>query len=659
MSLSSLLRRLGLGLAILVAVVVAGLAGFVAFLHGGRGEDWAAARVERAVPGLKLAELAVTWPLNLSAKQVTLADDKGIWLRIEQPVLEWHPTRLLRRVLEIDRFEASRAVVHRMPEYEGGGQGQGAPPRLSFHVDQLAVPVILEQPVLGERVELNLVGTYQKQAGGGAVDLLVRARQGASLRLVGTAGTDFVDLRWYADFPRLAQWQRLLGLDVEGRLSGDGLVSGRLPSPVITGALRVDGARVGAWGAQTLDLTARAIPRQGGWQAALDATIRQPRRQGEAPLVPEARLTSAFDVDPAGRRVRIGQARLLSGGNEARLSGIVGAWGRQAELRLAVDADRLEDLPGDLSGTASATAQVSGDLLAPAITAIVNLDASRLATGIAVLDRLLGAAPRAHGIVALRGERVRLLSAEIEGARAQASGSGEVWPRLDLHARLEMPDLSVLDDSVKGAGVARGRVAGDYDALATWGIADLDRLVAAGAPPTDGRVGFDFSLSLSGPPVGTVSGLVDFGGRPLEGSARVATGTPTRIENLRLTSRGSRLTGDLAFGERLAGRLRVVVPSLAEWRREIGRPVAGALEAEAVLDTKTIRLTLRGRGLTAEGVTLDTLAARAEGEPSAFRFDAQGSGRGAVLALGGNARIEGPRGLAAIDRMRLMAMGRE
>ncbi len=691
------LRRIGLAAAAALAVVLLLAAGVAALLHSAPGERLLAGVVEDAVPGMAIDDLDIGWPFVLSAARVRLSDRDGVWLRIERPVIDWHPLALSRRVLDVDRLSAQRVVVERLPatEAESGESGGGFDPwSYVLRLGTLEAPVVFLEPALGERVDLHLAGTFRMVRGGGTVDLTIRAPERHLMRIEGVAGRDYLDLRWYLTVPRLGRWQRLAGVEMAGRLVASGTIAGRLPRPTLTAEIEAGPGGIAGAGWNGMAASLRAVPGPETWRATARLEVARPTLDGTSLPADSVRLATAFDLFPGMGRIRIGSAHLAAAGMEAAIQGVVRDWGRGADLRLTARGLDPALLLDRASGSVALSAQLSGDLREPDLRAAVRLDGRRLTTGIAVLDRLLGGDPEARATVAVApGWRVALVSAMADGARASAVASGDVWPRLDLRARIAVPDLSAVAESLSGAGVARGRVRGGYDSLAAWGVARVDGLAAGGAPPAAGQIGFDFA-DITGTPAGTVTADLAVLGRPLAGRARVVAAEPLRIDDLSLVSDASRIEGRLTVAAAgVAGRLRGRFADLDEWGAALGLPVAGDLRAEAVLDPaegQTVRLDARSEGLAAAGtnarsarlravihglggepsgsaaltatgierggIAFERLRAEAAGDPAAFRFAVEGEGA-ARLSAAGSAELAGPRGAARLDRLRLAASG--
>lgn len=711
MNARTIALRLGLAVVAILLVLAIAIAGFIAYLHSGPGERMIAGMAEDALSdpntSARIDGLSLTWPFVLSAEEVRVSDRSGPWLRLHEPLVDWSPSALLQGTVQIDRLTAREVVVHRQPEppladsvpaAEEDAAGGFPLSDFAYRLNEVSAPIVLEQPVIGERVELSLDGTFQMRGAGGEVDMRLRSAEGELARLTGTAGRDYLDLRWYLEVPRLQRWEKLAGTQAEGRVVASGSVAGRLPNPTVDGILQVGPGRLANVEWSSLETALSATPTDdGSWEGNARAGITDPVMDGEA-IVPSAKLETGFKADTQAGNLHLTDTTLMAGDMSVSAEGKIGDWGKRSDLTVEAEFFRLGELTGmALEGGAAARAHVTGDLSAPDLNASIHVQASDFASGIGVLDRLLGPRPTIRADTHVGPDfQVRIDSGEIDGALASAQVAGEVGAVLDLTARLSVPDLSVFAETLAGAGIAEGRIAGGMDDLATWGTAQFERLAVAGSPPAHGTAGFDFR-DLTGTPMGRVTAdLTVEGNIPLVGSANLVAADNFRIENLYVQSRDSRLTGRLEVVEGgVGGALSATIPRLRQWRNQLGLDLAGSLEAQALLDPaagQSLRLTARGQNLalgetrmaeaqvtaTVQGIDdepqgrvqlnarnvrqggmlFDRVTATAQGDPAAFRFQAEGSGEQASLAALGSARVDGPRGLVALDNARLAVQNR-
>ncbi|MBC7952763.1 MAG: translocation/assembly module TamB domain-containing protein [Rhodospirillaceae bacterium] len=642
------MKRIVLGLAAFLVVGLSVLSGFVLFLHTGPGERWVSGKLEEALPGFELDGYHLRWPFRMRADYLRLTDVQGTWLEVAKPELQWHPFRLLRRDLHIDRLVAQRVEVRRLPVESGTQPGELPDIRGTLRLDEVSAPIVLDPPVLGQRLELDLGGTFQMQGGGGAVELHLRSAGGGLVRLSGTAGRDYLDLRWYLRIPQLTQWERLAGMPLAGEAVGSGFVAGRLPSPVVSGRVEVGQGRADNFRWNALALTGRVE----AMQVALTLEAQAPRWGNGKALVPVADLSVVGDIDPDNGRIRLGHVRLEAGQMAVTGSGIVEQWGRDANLRVAARIPDLSVLDRRFKGGATLRGQLAGNL--SHMRGVVQGRTSGFASGIAVLDRLLGDSPDLRARFRYKDGAVVLDDATLRGAKARlwaAGPVGHVW------AKLSVPDLSVFTPTLRGGGLAVGRVSGISDPAAN-GIVHLAGLAVSGVPPGDGVLAFDLN-HLAVKPEGVLTADMSVAGYPLAGRARLAMGGEVRVDDLLLVSGQSQVTGDLVVaGGAVRGRLKGSIPELKAWEGLVGRPLSGRVEADAVLDPGSVRVSVRGAGISGAGVSMDAVSLTAQGSSRIFTFTVDGNNAGARLEVDGSVQVNGPVGQARLDHVLLAVGGR-
>ncbi|MEC8295338.1 MAG: hypothetical protein VX083_17750, partial [Pseudomonadota bacterium] len=100
-----------------------------------------------------------------SIERLTIADDQGIWITLEEVELDWKRSALLRGRLEVNKLSAKTLDLSRLPDIPSDGptpEAQGfALPELPVSVDiaELAITrAALGNPVLGQAIELSLSG---------------------------------------------------------------------------------------------------------------------------------------------------------------------------------------------------------------------------------------------------------------------------------------------------------------------------------------------------------------------------------------------------------------------------------------------------------------------------------------------------------------------
>lgn len=112
---------------------------------------------------------------------LTIADDRGIWLTLENAQLTWSRSALLRGALQIDRLSAERLEVARRPD--SPDRGPDLPPAeaqpfslpdlpVSIAIDEVTIgEVTLGEDILGSPVALSIAGSARLSGGEGAAAL--------------------------------------------------------------------------------------------------------------------------------------------------------------------------------------------------------------------------------------------------------------------------------------------------------------------------------------------------------------------------------------------------------------------------------------------------------------------------------------------------------
>jgi len=323
-------------LAALVAVLVVLLVGAAAlYLREGPGK-------RLGIVGLRLEA-----PFTLAADDLTVADPRGVWLRIERPLISWRPRALLVGTIDIPRLEAARIEVLRWPE---GDSSSGQVPALPLELRLGHAVLPIEAP-------------------------------GWTLRLEG--GGDL-----------------------------------RLPLLAFDAVAEFGGAHIQAIGDLALD----------------------------------------------NGRLRLGFGRVTATQGQATVTGIVADWGRRASLRLRTS---RVTLPG-MAGAASGTARVAGDLIAGRLRVEGGIRGRDLASGNAMLDRLLGVRPLVRLVATMAGGRVRLVAARLECAEALLWSGGTVFPRQNLWVTAIGPDTRAGGSLMIAEGQVRARLTGNVARFDAW-----------------------------------------------------------------------------------------------------------------------------------------------------------------------------------------------
>ncbi len=119
--------------------------------------------------------------------EMTIADDDGVWLRLRDVSLEWTRTALLRGRLQVNSLTASEITLSRLPEGEETVKPEDAEatpfslPELpvSVNVGEVSADTLtLGAPVLGEELDLSLLGSLTLGGGEGTANLEVSRLDG-------------------------------------------------------------------------------------------------------------------------------------------------------------------------------------------------------------------------------------------------------------------------------------------------------------------------------------------------------------------------------------------------------------------------------------------------------------------------------------------------
>ncbi|WP_429912936.1 translocation/assembly module TamB domain-containing protein [Glycocaulis sp.] len=153
------------GILTLLSVVTAGIA--VVTLTGQTGRDLVVRLAEgRQVAGygrLSLSGLEGNLFDRLTARRITLSDEDGVWLELEDAVFEWTPASLLANRLDIAELSVQRANVLRLPVHEEQPPGGGLPD-LGVNLQRFEINALsLAEGVAGQPALIAVLGRAQGQ----------------------------------------------------------------------------------------------------------------------------------------------------------------------------------------------------------------------------------------------------------------------------------------------------------------------------------------------------------------------------------------------------------------------------------------------------------------------------------------------------------------
>lgn len=183
-------------------------------------------------------------------ERITIADDQGIWLTLEDVAMQWNRRALFRAAIDIQELRAGRIELPRLPAAAPGGDlpaPEATPFALpdlpaSINITQLDLAeVVLGAPVLGDPATFSVTGAAALADGAGSTRI--------------TATRTDVALDVFEVTAAYANDTRDLSLDLQLREGAGGLVSGMLNIPDRPSVdLTVSGAGVLSDFGATLDL---------------------------------------------------------------------------------------------------------------------------------------------------------------------------------------------------------------------------------------------------------------------------------------------------------------------------------------------------------------------------------------------------------------------
>lgn len=636
------------------------LIGAIGFLQTGTGKRLFASelssRLSSPESGIEIAELEGWIPLDMRIGAFQLFDREGVWLKGDGVRLDWSPSALIGRRIQVDEISAERVEILRPPLSEEEPEPAGDEPfRLPemptslppIAIERLAIPeIVLGAALLGETATFALEGSVRaNERGDGAIaklnlertdqptalvtldgtarlepptlDLTLEAVESGGIiaALAGRPEIGNVDLRLEGEGP-LDDWSGHLRAEVDGlALAEADLDLALVEEP----RLRLEGAIEPASGALPTDVATLIGDR-------LTITLDVVQTKAQALDLRQAEVTSAAarldaegaaDFDQGGISLQshldVPDLAVLSGLAEAELAGA-------AAIRLDVggtldapdgiiDVDLLNPTVDDKSAASirttmnvKAAAPLSSDQ--PAFDILIDGKAGNLVIpNVTLPDPDLGW--KARLAVPLEG-KIEIKRAMIETAGSSLSASGILDPEtiegaIDLV--LDAPSLQRLAEPygqpVDGKALIRAAV----------------RLADQAKPVT---VDLDGNLDdLEGLPEGAAEFLGENVG--IEADVTLDPAGTLGIRDLAINGTYIGLKGEASIDldqESIDGRLEASLPDLAVLEPLVPDGIAGALDLDVDLGghfaapTTSVRLTsdglvLAGEPISALGVILE------------------------------------------------------
>lgn len=682
-------------IAVVLTLLLAVLSAF-AWIQTPPGKRQLARVIERAVSdetaSLELGEIEGFLPFELRLSGMTVADGDGVWLRLNDLMLDWSPLALLSGRLDVDTVRVGRVAVDRLPEGPAETEPGGSfSMPLGLRVARLeAVEIHLAEPVLGAEARLAMVG---------AADLAEPAtgfRLSADIRRIdGAEGVLTIDLGYDPVSGHLSA-------EIEGAEPPGGVIARLLDLPdipAVSVALSGDGPLENWRGDFSLDggagLAADAAfsiqVEEGGYRLGIDAGanlagswlgVGEPLLAGRSTL----RGTALVDRDGAAD---FDEVVLGAAAGELALSGRVD-WPRDTlDVTVSIQAggaDVYAALLPDIGWTgARADIRIHGPVDGARIDVTLEADDPDAAgTTLSRLSAQFSADP--VSLVAVKPEveipfegrgSLEGLStgdAELDALLASAipwSVTGE----FDLDGAVAIDRLTV--DGAGAAIAASGAVDADgaVDGKGALTIADLRAYQALAGLPLEG--GADLSWSARSVDTGLavdVAGLLNNARSgiaevdvlfadavDIRAAATIGGDGAVEIGEFEIDSGGNTVAGQIGYADGLiSSDWSAILPSIAGYSELAGAPIEGRVTATGRLRGPLERLSLRSdisaEALVLEGNVVPDLAAQlllddlAGSLDGTVRLTATVADRPAVLAFGlalpaaGGVRFDGIAG---------------
>lgn len=670
------LKWIGIGLLVLILLPVIALAAVIGLANLDVGRRFIESETASLTGGMvRIEGLHGRFPETLLIDRVQVADSQGVYVTISDLVLDWSPTKLLRKVAEVDDLTADTIAVARLPVSESKttrkSQGNFNLP-VQVDLRRLMVKRLeIAPPVAGVGATLAIEGSgHLETLTQGQVALTVsRLDSPGQYQLAANAGPQQVKATLSVSEPpkgliaSIAKLPDLGAIDLKAAVDGpmDALATKLALSagPLTASA---DGTVDANHQAANLSLQAHAPamePAPGvSWQSVLvDAKVTGPF------AAPDASGTVRLDgLAAAGARIGALAADVKGNKGHIDLHTTVGDLhipGPKPDLLasdpIVLDASaelQAPDRPAtfalrhpllQLTGSANLGSQqsVRAHLVTPDLAPLaaaggadvqgraeLDLQASKTAQetqaavdgvvgitgGKAPLPALVG--PDAHIALAasMRGQDITLSNLSVNGKAVTLSAKGGMADRkLNLDFATGLSDLAAIEPSISGTLDVRGHAAGPADDVALQ--ADID---------TD--------LASSGYRSGHVTAHVDATGLPNAPKAAVnASGTlldapvtlaltaersdgaiKANISQLAWKSLQADGHADLAQGATIpSGRLHLGFSRLADLQPLLHKPLAGSLAADLDADEQAAHLDVKLDGVAAPGTASISKAALA------------------------------------------------
>ncbi|MTH80240.1 DUF490 domain-containing protein [Paracoccus aestuariivivens] len=268
-------------------------------------------------------------------ERLTIADDNGVWITLENGAMQWHRAALLRGRVNIDELSAERVILPRLPSSGESGPSTESPefalPQLpvGVHIAKLSIGrVELGQPIIGQEAVLSVSGAMNLEGGEGDTNLTIN-------RVDGPRG-QFGLVTSFSNETRILQLDLKLDEDANGLFTNIVKMNGR---PAVQAEITGNGP-LSQFDAD-IKLATDGQPRIAG-----NVAIREEAREGAAGMSFRAELTG--DLAPM---IASDRQQFFEGQSIIRANGWRGQSGQLVIPELKVSTGAL-DLEGSVATNA-------------------------------------------------------------------------------------------------------------------------------------------------------------------------------------------------------------------------------------------------------------------------------------------------------------------
>ncbi|MTH65811.1 translocation/assembly module TamB domain-containing protein [Paracoccus shanxieyensis] len=456
--------------------------------------------------------------------RMTIADDDGVWITLENGAMQWSRSALLRRRVDINELVAERVILPRLPS---GGSETAAPQAEAreFSLPQLPVGVNiakitvgrveLGEPIIGQEAVLSIDGSMNLANGEGATKLTIN-------RVDGPRGQFLLDTSFSNE-------TRVLGLNLQLDEDAGGLftnivkMNGR---PSIRGTIEGTGPLSNY--TANINLDTNGQPRING-----TVSVQSEERDG----APGTAFSANLGGDIASLTSPDNQ-QFFEGESVIRANGWRGADGRLLIPELKIATGAL-----DLSGSVATTAQGAPESAKLTLLLGEDAGATQLPVGL----------PTGDVATTVRSGSLRL---DYDAAQGQG------WQLVGRVGDIHRPDISLSELRIDGRGRVILTEAQALDQVRGWVAFGMDDLLPAD-PALASALGT------------TLNGGLNFSFAP--GNALSFWGMNINGDEFGL--RGETTVSGLSSGIALSGNVTARHDNLSRFSQLADRDLGGSAEA--------------------------------------------------------------------------------